>query len=83
VAPLAAGRFALQFSVGESTLDDLASAWDLGQPPDPVRDLAEVFGRALKAYIRELEKTKIAATPDGARSCGSAPGNRSNPRIAE
>ena len=62
VAPLAAGRFALQFSVGQGTLDDLAYAQALASHQIPSGDIAEVFGRALKAYIRELEKTKFAAT---------------------
>src|SRR5438093_1974487 len=79
VAPLAAGRFALQFSVGQSTLDDLAYAQALASHQIPSGDLAEVFGRALKAYIRELEKTKFAATEQPRRGQRGRAGTRHIP----
>jgi hypothetical protein len=62
VAPLAPGRYALQLTVGQEAYDDLRHAQALLGHQVPSGDLAQVFGRALKALIGQLEKTKFAAT---------------------
>ena len=62
VAPTAARRFALHFSIGQDMHTDLVYAQELLSHQIPPGDLEEVFGRALKALIREAEKAKFAAT---------------------
>ena len=62
VAPTAARRFALHFSIGQDMHTDLVYAQELLSHQIPPVDLEEVFGRALKALIREAEKAKFAAT---------------------
>jgi hypothetical protein len=62
VKPLSAKRFAVQFTVDESTHELLRHAQELlGQRVAP-GDVADVFTRALKAYVALLERAKFAAT---------------------
>jgi hypothetical protein len=62
VAPLASGRYGLQFTVGQGTYEKLHQAQALLGHAVPSGDLAEVFDRALDALIARLEKRKCAAT---------------------
>ena len=48
--------------VDQSTYDDLRYAQALASHQIPSGDVAEVFDRALQALVRELEKTRFAAT---------------------
>ncbi len=67
-APLSPQRYALQLTIAQDTYDDLRYAQALLGHPLPSGDLAAVVGRALKALIGQLEKTKFAATPRPRRS---------------
>jgi 5-methylcytosine-specific restriction endonuclease McrA len=70
VKPLAPGRYAVQFTMGQSAHDKLAYLQDLlgfGMPSD---DLGRVFEDALDARIREVEKQKLAATSQPRASHG-------------
>ena len=60
VQPLAADRYGIQFTADQETYDLLGDAQALLGLPS--RDLAQVFKRALKVLVRELEKRKFAAT---------------------
>ena len=60
--PLAAGRFELQVSLGQSAYDKLRYAQDLLSHQIPSGDNAAVLERALDALIPQLEKRKFAAT---------------------
>jgi 5-methylcytosine-specific restriction endonuclease McrA len=62
LTPLAAERFALQFTIGKDTHDMLQHAQALLSHTIPSGDVATVFHRALKALIPQLEKQKFAAT---------------------
>jgi len=62
IAPIAAERFEIRFMVGKETHDKLRYARELSSHQDPSGDPAEVFDRALDAYIHQLEKRKFAAT---------------------
>jgi hypothetical protein len=62
VAPLSAGRYALQVTIGQGTHDTLRYAQALLGHAVPSGDLAEVLDRALEALVAQLEKQKFAAT---------------------
>jgi hypothetical protein len=62
VAPLAPGRYALQFTVAQGTYEKLSYAQALLGHAVPSADLVEVFDRALDALIGQLERRKFAAT---------------------
>ena len=62
VAPLAPGRYGLQFTVGQGTYEKLHQAQALLGHAVPSGELAEVFDRALDALIARLEQRKFAAT---------------------
>jgi hypothetical protein len=62
VAPLAPGRYGLQFTVAQDTYEKLRYAQALLGHTVPSGDLAEVFDRALEALIVRLEQRKLAAT---------------------
>jgi 5-methylcytosine-specific restriction endonuclease McrA len=61
VAPLAPGRYGLQFTVGQETHEKLRYAQALLGHSVPAGELAEVFDRALDALIARLEQRKFAA----------------------
>jgi len=70
VTPLAPERFALQFTMSQSTHDKLRHAQALLGHQVASGDIAEVFDRALDALIVQLEKRKLGATsrpPSGQR----------------
>ena len=62
VAPLAPGRYALQFTVGQGTYEKLRYAQALLGHALPTGELPAVFDRALDALIARLEQRKFAAT---------------------
>jgi 5-methylcytosine-specific restriction endonuclease McrA len=62
VAPLAPGRYALQFTVGQGTYEKLRYAQALLGHALPTGELPAVFERALDALIARLEQRKFAAT---------------------
>src|SRR5688572_1353088 len=80
VAPLSPQRFALQVTIEKSTHEMLRYAQELLSHQALSGDVAKVLDRALAALIRELEKTKFAATPRPRPSRRpSAPGERHIP----
>jgi 5-methylcytosine-specific restriction endonuclease McrA len=75
VAPLSAGRFAVQSTLGQEGFDLLGYAQALLGHAVPSHDIAQVFGRALKELVHKLEQRKFAA------AVRTRPGRRSaNPR---
>ena len=62
VVPLAPQRFALQFTIGQETYDRLQYAQALLSHVVPAGELAEVFDRALRALIPQLERQTFAGT---------------------
>jgi hypothetical protein len=62
VAPLAPGRYKVQFTVGPEAHEKLRRVQDLLRHRVPNGDLATIFDRALTVLLDDLEKKKIAAT---------------------
>ena len=62
VAPLAPGRYGLQFTVAQETYEKLRYAQALLGHSVPSGELAQVLDRALDALIARLEQRKFAAT---------------------
>ena len=62
VAPIAAQRFALQFSIGQSAYDKLRHVQELLSHQIGPGDLAGVFERSLDALLAHLGKSRCAAT---------------------
>ena len=62
VAPLAPGRYGLQFTVAQGTYDKLRYAQALLGHEVPSGEVTEVLDRALDALIGQLERRKFAAT---------------------
>ena len=62
VAPLAPGRYGLQFTVAQATYEKLRYAQALLGHAVPSGELSEVFDRALDALIVRLEQGKFAVT---------------------
>lgn len=60
--PIAADRYDVRFSMSQEMQDDLSLAIDLSADEVPSGDLAGVLHLALKAYIRDKQKRKFAAT---------------------
>jgi hypothetical protein len=61
VAPLAPGRYKVQFTVTRETYDKLRRAQDLLRHTIPNGDPAAIFDRALTLLLKEAERTKLAA----------------------
>jgi 5-methylcytosine-specific restriction endonuclease McrA len=68
VAPLAPGRYGLQFTVAQATHEKLRYAQALLGHSVPTGDLGQVLDRALDALIARLEQRKFAATSRPRRS---------------
>jgi hypothetical protein len=68
VAPLTPQRFAVQFTMGQETHDDLLYAQALLGHAVPNGDVAQIFARALKTLIAKLEQQKFAKT-ERPRAC--------------
>ena len=62
VTPLAPGRYGIQFTFGQAAHDKLRHAQSLASHAVPGGALAEIFERALDAFIAKLEKQKFAAS---------------------
>jgi hypothetical protein len=62
VKPLSPARYSLKLTIGQDAHDMLARAQALLSHAVPDGDLAVVFERALRALLRELERTRLAAT---------------------
>ncbi len=62
LAPLSAGRFALQVTIAQGTHDKLRYAQTLLGHTVPSGDLAQVLERALDALIAQLEQRRFART---------------------
>src|SRR5439155_13515361 len=77
VTPLAPQRFALQFTIGQETYDRLQYAQALLSHGVPAGELAEVFDRALRALIPQLERQTFAGTK---RPRPARPRPTANPR---
>jgi hypothetical protein len=61
VTPLAPARYALRLTIGQEAHDLLERARTLLRHAVPDGDLAVVFERALRALLRDLERTRLAA----------------------
>jgi hypothetical protein len=61
VKPLAPARYALRLTIGQDAHDLLELVRALLRHAVPDGDLAVVFERALRALLRELERTRLAA----------------------
>jgi 5-methylcytosine-specific restriction endonuclease McrA len=59
--PLSPTRYSLKLTIGEEVHDMLGRAQALLRHAVPDGDLAVVFERALRALLRELERTRLAA----------------------
>jgi hypothetical protein len=77
VAPIAAERFAVQFTMDAEMHNDLREAQALLGHQVASGDLARIFGRGLKMLVRELKKTKFAETDQPRVASGRA---GTNPR---
>ena len=75
VVAIAAQRFDLRLTIGDSTREKLRYAQDLLGHALPTRDLALVVDRALDALIAKLERQKFAETDRPRRA-----GESANPR---
>jgi len=62
VAPLAPERFRVQFTIGRETQDKLRQVQDLLRREVPDGDLAALFDRALTLLLKDVARTKLAAT---------------------
>ena len=62
LAPVAPGRYSLQFTIDKGTHDKLRHAQALLGHAVPSGEVAEVLDRALDALIGQLERRKFAAT---------------------
>jgi HNH endonuclease len=79
VAPLAAERYKVQFTVSRDTHDKLRRAQDLLRHSIPNGDPAAIFDRALTLLLDDLERAKLAATARPRAPRGVAPGSRHIP----
>ncbi len=76
VAPLAPGRYKVQFTASAETYEKLRLAQALLRHQIPDGDLGQVFDRALTALLAELTRKKCAATGRPRKGRGPAPGSR-------
>ncbi len=82
LAPLAPGRFSIQFTMDEAMHGDLVRAQELLGPQAGEDRVREVFRRALRELVAKLEKQKFAA-PARPRAQKARPAGRPvarNPR---
>jgi 5-methylcytosine-specific restriction endonuclease McrA len=79
IAPLAATRYKVQFTVGQATHDKLRHAQELLRHVVPNGDPAEIFDRALTLLVQHLEKAKLAAARRPGRSRSRSPRSRRIP----
>jgi 5-methylcytosine-specific restriction endonuclease McrA len=79
IAPLTPERYRLQFTVSKETHDKLRRVQDLLCREVRDGDPAAIFDRALDVLLREVEKTKRAATSAPRRPRGTKEGSRHIP----
>jgi hypothetical protein len=79
VRPLAADRYESRFTASADTRDYLRRAQDLLGHAIPSGDLDQVFNRALRLLVRELDRKKFAATEQPRRSRGQSVDSRNIP----
>ena len=79
VRPLAADRCEIRFTASAETRDYLRRAQDLLGHAIPSGDLDQVFNRALRLLVRELDRKKFAATERPRRSRGQSVDSRNIP----
>jgi hypothetical protein len=72
-SPLSPDRYKLQLTIGGDTLERLELARDMLRHAMPSGDAAEVIDRALRQLLKELARTKFAATERPRTSLGVAP----------
>ena len=76
IRPSAADRFELTFEIRDVTYEKLLRAKDLLSHTIPDGDIGEIIDRALTSLIRELERTKYAATDRPRRTREPQPRSR-------
>jgi hypothetical protein len=76
VSPLSTQEFLVRFTARASTRDNLRRAQDLLRHALPSGDVAEIFDRALRLFVRDLERMKFAATDRPRPGLGPARGSR-------
>lgn len=76
VGPLAPDRYEVRFTASAQTRDKLREAQDLLRHSIPTGDLAQVIDRALTSLLKDLARTKFAATSGPRASRGTKPGSR-------
>lgn len=79
VRPLAADRYEIRFTASADTRDYLRRAQDLLGHAIPSGDLDQVFNRALRLLVHDLERKKFAATDRPRRSRGQSEDSRNMP----
>ncbi len=77
--PLAADRYEVRFTASAETRDYPRRAQDLLGHAIPGGDLDQVFNRALRLLVGELERKKFAATERPRRSRGQSADSRNIP----
>jgi hypothetical protein len=79
VRPLAADRYEIRFTASADTRDCLRRAQDLLGHAIPSGELDQVFNRALRLLVQDLERKKFAATDRPQRSRGQSGDSRNIP----
>jgi hypothetical protein len=79
VRPLAADRYEVRSTASTETRDYLRRAQDLLGHAIPSGDLDQVFNRALRLLVGDLERKKFAATERARRSRGQSVDSRNMP----
>jgi hypothetical protein len=79
VKPLSPARYSLTLTIGQDAHDMLARAQALLRHAVPDGDPAVVFERALRALLRELERSRLAATSRPRRASPVAAAGRRVP----
>ena len=79
VAPLAAERFRVQFTVGKETHEKLRFAQDMLRREIPDGDPGAIFDRALTLLLEEVARKKMASTAAPGPDRITAPGSRHIP----
>jgi hypothetical protein len=79
VRPLAPDRYEIRFTASAETRDLLRCAQDLLGHAVPSGELDQIFNRALRLLVRDLERKKFAATERPRRSRGQGIDSRNIP----
>ena len=83
VAPLAADRYQVTFTVTGSTIAKLRQAQDVLSHAVPSGDVAEIFDRAMDALLAEAGRRRHGATDRPRTARDTAPGSRHIPAAVE